>query len=463
MHTLKELELCQFSTTITHNYHFFHTILSSLINEIHNIIEMMSPTRYKFEIMTRITRVLLLPKGRFSSMLDMGGVSAAKGSSNPIKVDVAKNSKLRAIAFDINVLANYSKDSYSSSLATTNRNEIPREDPALLTSPSLSDNSINMVQNLADLLKVKLGGGYDDENEKSKSINQSVDDLSRLTGFDNVKKIKRQSAVDDENNTTTEKYHTKAPPTVNVGLKYADKLRKVGTGLDGMELVKNERQEASIKGDAHSHIAARKLMSSGKSSDNSKWVADSGVGSLLLFLSNRSMRIALLPTPAKRGDCVEKDLIHSNKMKDARQRMENLSKQLPNVNFDLLVSGMEGSADDNVSRRRKQTVAIEGEKTNDILKSGSAYNNGNSAGGIVDYVSRNIDAPPISTLVVSDRDDYLLAAKNKGMYTCRIRPKNGPRGNVSVNFQAEQICEVQDVVNEINGISFNSVLSNSSH
>ena len=31
MHTLKEIELCQFSTTITHNKHFFPTVLFSLL------------------------------------------------------------------------------------------------------------------------------------------------------------------------------------------------------------------------------------------------------------------------------------------------------------------------------------------------------------------------------------------------------------------------------------------------
>ena len=43
MHTLIELKLCQFSTTITHNYHFFPIVLSSLLinftkSSIHFII-----------------------------------------------------------------------------------------------------------------------------------------------------------------------------------------------------------------------------------------------------------------------------------------------------------------------------------------------------------------------------------------------------------------------------------------
>jgi len=35
MHIFKEVELCQFPITITHNYHFFLTILSSLLNTQH--------------------------------------------------------------------------------------------------------------------------------------------------------------------------------------------------------------------------------------------------------------------------------------------------------------------------------------------------------------------------------------------------------------------------------------------
>lgn len=61
-------------------------------------------------------------------------------------------------------------------------------------------------------------------------------------------------------------------------------------------------------------------------------------------------------------------------------------------------------------------------------------------------------------LLVSDRDDYLRSAKEAGMMACRIRPANTRRGNISAHYMVPSVPEVQDVVNEINGISFNAVL-----
>lgn len=64
---------------------------------------------------------------------------------------------------------------------------------------------------------------------------------------------------------------------------------------------------------------------------------------------------------------------------------------------------------------------------------------------------------PTNVLLVSDRDDYLRAAKDCGMVTCRIRPLNKPRGNISTDYSVPTVPEVKDVINEINGISFNAV------
>jgi len=62
-------------------------------------------------------------------------------------------------------------------------------------------------------------------------------------------------------------------------------------------------------------------------------------------------------------------------------------------------------------------------------------------------------------LLVSDQDSYLKAAKDMGMVTCRIRPKNAKRGNVSTTYEVETILQVENVVNEMNGISYNAVLN----
>ena len=75
------------------------------------------------------------------------------------------------------------------------------------------------------------------------------------------------------------------------------------------------------------------------------------------------------------------------------------------------------------------------------------------------YVTSELDTNPISILVVSDRDDYLRSARDLGIYTCRVRKKNMPRGNVTTNYTVEDVKEVEDVVNELNGISFNTVFN----
>lgn len=64
---------------------------------------------------------------------------------------------------------------------------------------------------------------------------------------------------------------------------------------------------------------------------------------------------------------------------------------------------------------------------------------------------------PKHCLVVTDRDDYLKMAKDEGMFTCRIRKENARRGNITAAYNCLEIANVEEIVNEINGISFNSV------
>ena len=45
-----------------------------------------------------------------------------------------------------------------------------------------------------------------------------------------------------------------------------------------------------------------------------------------------------------------------------------------------------------------------------------------------------------------------------GAFTCRVRPPNAARGNISSHYVVETIEEVEDKINELNGISFNAVL-----
>jgi methionine salvage enolase-phosphatase E1 len=80
------------------------------------------------------------------------------------------------------------------------------------------------------------------------------------------------------------------------------------------------------------------------------------------------------------------------------------------------------------------------------------------ANNVIAKSLKSFNLDPTNVLLVSDRDDYLRAGKDCGMVTCRIRPLNAPRGNISTHYSVPLVPEVKDVINEINGISFNAVL-----
>jgi FMN phosphatase YigB (HAD superfamily) len=62
-------------------------------------------------------------------------------------------------------------------------------------------------------------------------------------------------------------------------------------------------------------------------------------------------------------------------------------------------------------------------------------------------------------MLVSSREEHLRAAKEEGWVTCRVRPKNAPRGNVSTHYTVEAVPDVRQVLDEINGISYSAVMS----
>ena len=66
---------------------------------------------------------------------------------------------------------------------------------------------------------------------------------------------------------------------------------------------------------------------------------------------------------------------------------------------------------------------------------------------------------PNRVLIVSDRDEYMREARDIGMMICRLQQKNARRGNITPHYSVETLGEVQGVVDEINGLSFNSILN----
>jgi hypothetical protein len=205
-------------------------------------------------------------------------------------------------------------------------------------------------------------------------------------------------------------------PHQDVRAKYAKKLKG---GLAGIELAKSQIHESMMRGDAAGHLAARKIAIKDAPVQSTRWMANFGASKLLTYLTHRSIRIALLPNPKFIGDVDQQN--------NEQGLMKELQTQLKDVVIDVIVPGL------------------------------------NSGDAIVSSLQTNVlnefSMDPHRVLLVSDRDDYLRAGKELGMLVCRLQPKNARRGNVTTHYTSQSVEDVQEVVNEINGISFNTVLN----
>lgn len=361
--------------------------------------------------------------GKISSMLEMGGVAPAGVETH---INVGKNNRVRAVALDFHLITR-SIEERRRRLALEEKEDdtggstnFDGAGPAALA-PVQPDASL--VEQMANLLNVNLGG------DASKP--KVDDDISAILGSNTKANETPPSAATKVPNYSSPSQYDSS----DIRSKYASKLRnKIEGGVAGLERAKSEKVSSAKQGDASMHLAARELLSStegmmpeSKNTSSTRWLAATGVGKLLSFLSGRSMQIALLPLPSTQSHPQSDDDV-----KQTLREMEDLTKQLPHVNFDLLLPD---------GRRRRGRP------------------DENSAEDVVDKVlSKMEDVTPLKFVVVSDREDYLKAARDNGMFTCRIRPNNKRRGNITTNYNVENLSDVQDVINDINGISFNSAL-----
>lgn len=363
--------------------------------------------------MMRPTAILF--RGRYSSMLDMGGVGQAAATK---RINVGKNNKIRAICLDFHLITRSIEERRALAEEESEKNgRIQNSSANDAATPTAIQPDTSVVQNFANLLGVKLGDSVHKRKQE--------DDLSGLLG--NI-----DSSVPEKKAPVPKKAFTSSPHSTDIRSKYSQKLRnKIEGGVAGLDLAKSEKEDTLKRGDASMHLAARHLMSAegaaGTSTSSSRWLATTGVGKLLSFVDGRSMQIVLLPSPTmpQSDDDVKRTL----------EEMTSLTKQLPNVNFDLLIAD---------GRRRGEVgTEIQNESTaQDVLSN---------------VLSKMGEIEPIQFLLVSDRDDYLGAARDQGMYTVRVKPKNKRRG-LTTNYNVDDIGSVQEVINDINGVSFNSAL-----
>jgi hypothetical protein len=326
-------------------------------------------------------------------MLDMGGAPSGMNDKNANRMNSSKNCQVQAICFDFDVLTR-SVDSAEAEAAKKKAHEL---EESLTVELGKATPNKKIVQEIADVLKVDLPDGTT-ESKASSQPEDDDDDLSLLTGEPHKDAKKEQKQQIKSKN---------APAYSDIRAKYAAKLsKKIEGGMAGVALAKHETE--TNKGDAAGHMAYRKIAAAEPAAR--RWMAMTGTGHLLQFLTQRSTKIALLPRPVEEIDLEE------------GERMEDMKKQLFDVAFDLLCK------DGTLGAKMAIAKSLE---------------------------SLHLD--PTNVLLVSDRDDYLKAAKDCGMVTCRIRPLNAPRGNISTHYSVPNVPEVKEVINEINGISFNTV------
>ena len=358
-------------------------------------------------------------RGRYSSMLDMGGVGQAAATK---RINVGKNNKIRAVCLDFHLITRSIEERRALAEEEIENVRIQNNIANDAATSAVIQPDTSVVQSFANLMGVKLG----DSVHKKK---QEEDDLSGLLGSIDSSVPEKKEPVLPKKALTSPSHST------DIRSKYSQKLRnKIEGGVAGLDLAKSEKEDTLKRGDASMHMAARHLMSTegaaGTSTSSSRWLATTGVGKLLSFVDGRSMQIVLLPLPSTPAMPQSDDDV-----KRTLEEMTSLTKQLPNVNFDLLIADGRRRGEVGTERQNESTAQ-------DVLSNA---------------LSKMGDIEPIQFLLVSDRDDYLGAARDLNMYTVRVRPKNKRRG-LTTNYNVDDVGSVQEVINDINGVSFNSAL-----
>jgi FMN phosphatase YigB (HAD superfamily) len=329
-------------------------------------------------------------------MLDMGGMPSASTDRTLIRTaNASKNSKLQAVAFDFQALL---KGNHSVNNSAAAEKSNPQQSTPLVTRTDSKSARASPKEPDADW--------------------SAIQEVAALLKVE-LPSGKRKNDADIPSKKVT---LAQTAPHEDVRAKYA---RKIQGGLAGLELAKSQVHDSLARGDAAGHQVARKLAMESPMDESkvvgSKWISPPETARLLSLLTHRSIRIALLPHPPM--------VNNRQSQEEEEQSMRILAAQLRDVVVDVIVPGLVGS---------------DGDALKDILRRN---------------VLNELQMDPHRVLMVTDRDDYIRAARDLGMQTCRLQPKNARRGNVSADFTATAIEDVQEVVNEINGISFNVVLN----
>lgn len=189
-------------------------------------------------------------------------------------------------------------------------------------------------------------------------------------------------------------------------------MSKISSKLGGTNpLFGNGAQ--SPRGDGDLHAAGKALLKqesqrSGKTgaSESGRWVLSQGMGSIVDYASTRTMSVAVLGLA-----------------RQTQALLNTLVAQTPETPW-LYTGNVSGEPTSELQRAEKKFVA--------------------KAAGFIE---------PRNLLMISSCDTYLGLAKERGFMTCRFRPKDGLYGQVITDFSATSPIELQDALDELNGIA----------
>jgi len=234
-------------------------------------------------------------------------------------------------------------------------------------------------------------------------------DVEVLTGNDDDINSRKKKEIEDKYAATpiTSPVYDQSNEIQNVSTiqtKYMNKIRKrIGDKsiVDATSSIKET--------DATMLNRAKSIPMSSENKNPSRWLLQVGFGDILDYTSFRSINVAVVGR--KRTD---------------PNLIDQLSRQLTNQTFYKI----HNSVDDRLLDKFQNM-----EKTLGLLTK--------------------------EFLLFSSDEEIIEAAKDRGYYTCRYRPPNALFGRCSTDFVATNAIEIQDAIEDLNGIAMRSSAYNS--
>jgi hypothetical protein len=325
-----------------------------------------------------------------SRMLDLGGMPSMISSNSPNSLRIDLSKNCRLRCVAFDFQILAKGDEDNHENFTKNDETNVTQSLQEISSKPITPD-VSRIQEIANIMKVQLGGFIG-------SNHSNADNMTKI--LDLHPPLDVPIPVQQNDKSTISNF-----PLTDIRDKYAARLR---TRVHGDSLAALDRAKAevsSVRGDGLAHSAARAIAIQQEinRAPSNNWIARNGTASILHYIISRSLNLALLPS------CTPID----------GDRNNFLQQMPPQLKF--------------------HTVIQEGTNESEYL----------------DTLLRNVSMEPQVFMVISNRDAYLRRAKELGMISCRIRSNfNGPRGAVTAHHTLSSLSEVQDVIQEWNGVSY---------